>query len=356
MGNIGDSFGLGVPTVGAAGPQYATTINQILTEVMLRLATKVPLSSVNFAADLNVNGQAVLNAAYVTLANTATSPGSSPVNRVTAFSGDLWYVSPSGPIQLTTGNQLNAASIGGITGAYGGANPAQFRYDNVNSRYDAYANFGTSTWADVRALGFDIAAGATSSVFARLLFGGASNKTYTLPAAAASTADRPLFMDTAGNITVGHGNKVLSFPVSAATIVDTTNAGRFILPGGGPSASVVGVTSASASNATLQNAVTLALTGLIVGQRVISVAVDCIKVNTATTTYSLRKYNPLTNTVTTIASVSSTTNGTQTLTITPGAPEVVTSGLSYSVDFAAFGASSANEAWIGARVTLDQPV
>lgn len=118
MGNIGDPISTLVPAVGAPGTQYATDIDTLLTEMKTRLVAKVPLSSVLVNSDVSVNGNALLNAKYLTLQNEGVSPVSAPVNRVTTFGGDLWYVSPAGAVQITAGAALNAASVGGIGGDY----------------------------------------------------------------------------------------------------------------------------------------------------------------------------------------------------------------------------------------------
>lgn len=198
MGNIGDSISDSAPAVGTAGPGYATTINALLTEFKARLISRIPLSSLLTNSDLDLDGQALLNAAYITMVDEDVSPVASPVNRIAAFDGDLWWVSPSGAVQITDGATLFAGSIGGITGDYDG-DPMEFRYDIANTRYDAFANQSTNTWAYVRARGFDIAAGATSSFRARLLFAGASNVSFTLPEEAPAVT-APLTMNSSGEI------------------------------------------------------------------------------------------------------------------------------------------------------------
>lgn len=202
MGNIGDPITPSVPVVGAPGPGYATDINAILTELVARMSVKVPLSSISANSTLNLAGSPLINAGYVTLTDLLSSPGATPTNRLTAFGGNLYYVGPSGVCQITVGTQLNAAAIGGITGDYTSAGPMQFRYNTANTRYDAYANFGTNTWAYVRGLGFDIAGGATSSVYARLLFTGSSTISFTLPASLPA-ANQLLSVDNTGAITAG---------------------------------------------------------------------------------------------------------------------------------------------------------
>lgn len=232
MGNIGDTISDSAPAVSTSGPGYATTINALLTEFKSRLSARIPLSSLLTNSNLDLNGQALLNAAYLTLANESVSPVASPVNRVAAYGGNLWWVSPSGAVQLTSGASLNAAGVGGITGDYSGAGPMEFRYDTGNTRYDAFANQATNTWAYVRARGFDIAGSATSAFRARLLFGGTANVSYTLPAAVpASTA--PMQMSATGVITADpeddivltgaadykHGEKSFSFTPTINSVI-----------------------------------------------------------------------------------------------------------------------------------------
>src|SRR5512139_2044152 len=181
MGNIGDSISDSAPAVGAAGPGYATTINSLLTEIKARLVAKIPLSSMLTNSNLNLNSQALLNAANITLVNEGVSPIASPSNRIAAYAGNLWWVSPSGAVQLTNGNTLNAAGVGGITGDYSGAGPMEFRYDTANTRYDAFANQSTNTWAYVRGRGFDIAGSATSNFRLRQTWGGTANMSLVWP-------------------------------------------------------------------------------------------------------------------------------------------------------------------------------
>lgn len=205
MGNIGDPITTAVPTVGSAGPDYATAIDALLTETVARLTAKVTPSSMLFNTTLDLGGEALTQASYVTMVNTAVTPAASPSCRLVVYSGDLWYVSPSGAIKLTTGSTLNAAGVGGITGDYGGANPAQFRYDAANARYDAYANYATSTLSGVRAANFQLATSPTSFRVTVAPSGAMpASFTLTLPSRPASSAQaRPLYVDSAGTVTSG---------------------------------------------------------------------------------------------------------------------------------------------------------
>lgn len=208
MGNIGDTISESAPAVGSAGPTYASTINALLTEFKARLVARIPLSALLANSNLDMNGQAILNAAYITLTNEAVSPSgvASPSNRIAAYNGNLWWVSPTGAVQLTNGASLNASGIGGITGDYSGAGPMEFRYDLANTRYDAFANQSTNTWAYVRGRGFDIAQTSTSNLRTRLTAqaGSGSSQSFSLPAAPPSSPGAVMIMDNSGNMSASN--------------------------------------------------------------------------------------------------------------------------------------------------------
>lgn len=266
MGNIGDTISDSAPAVGTAGPGYATTINSLLTELKARLIAKIPLSSLLTNSDLDLNGQALLDAGYITLVNESVSPVASPANRLAAYGGNFWWVSPSGAIQITSGDALNAAGVGGITGDYSGAGPMEFRYDTANTRYDAFANQSTNTWAYVRARGFDIAGDATSAFRMRQTWAGTANMAVVWPSALPTVSTKLVQMDTAGNLSfsntnsnIGHGTtSIVHFP----HLMHSTGSLGF-----GVASDVVGLTLQANAVAYIQ------LAGLRMGDRVTSVKI-----------------------------------------------------------------------------------
>ena len=197
MGNIGEPMTSTIPAVGSSGTAYATSINAFLAEVEQRLEAPVPLDSL-LIGDLDMANNDIENVRSLYFYPATDSP--TEVGTIQMFAGDFWFVSPSGAVRITTGATLNSAGIGGITGDYGGANPAQLRFVDADSEYYFYDDFSTSTWAFTRARGVDIAGGATSAVRVRLLWGGVSSYSLTLPAAPPAAAAF-LQMDTAGAVT-----------------------------------------------------------------------------------------------------------------------------------------------------------
>lgn len=197
MGNIGDSMsGTPIPPVGSAGTGYATDDNAFMTEVKTRLEAQVPRGSLA-PGNLDLQNSALQNAGYVSLHDPGSTP-STPASSLQQHSGDLYWVTNTGAAKITTGNALNAGSIGGITGDYGGANPAQFRFVDADQEYYAYDDFSGGAWARVWAKNFDIAAGATSANRVRLAYGGGGSYTLTFPTAAPA-ATNLVTMNSSGN-------------------------------------------------------------------------------------------------------------------------------------------------------------
>lgn len=211
MGNIGDPISETIPAVGTSGTTYATNINLFLTEVKNRLEAKLPKSQLASGA-LDMNGSAVQNTSYVGVSNAGGAP-SSPSNTIQAYGGNMYWINTGGAVQITSGTTLNTSLVGGITGDYGGANPAQFRFVDADQEYYAYDDFAGGAWARVWAKNFDIAAGATSSNRVRLTYGGAGSYTLTLPPAAPGSTSG-LKMDSGGAVTTYTGTtKTMIIPV-----------------------------------------------------------------------------------------------------------------------------------------------
>jgi hypothetical protein len=201
MGDIGTPMGLTIPAVGTSGTTYATNINLFLTEVQSRLEAEVPKSALA-AGDLDMDGDDLQNVGYVGLAAQGSAP-TAPVGSIQRYNNDLYWINNGGAVKITDGTTINTTLVGGITGDYGGANPAQLRFVDADQEYYAYDDYAGGAWARVWARNFDIAAGATSAFRARLAFGGGASVTYTLPAAA-PVADAALQMDTTGAITASN--------------------------------------------------------------------------------------------------------------------------------------------------------
>lgn len=323
MGSIGTPFAPPFPFVGQSGPTFATRIIDIFTEMKLRLEAQLPISSLDLSSNLNMQGAQILNAGYLTLANVGSAPGASPVNRLTAFSGDLYYVSPSGAIQITTAGTLNAAAVGGIIGDYGGAFPAKFRYDLANARFDAYQDFANNILSDIRAFGFEIAAGPTSGIFLTLRWGGASNKTYTFPATTASAGTRPMYMDTSGNITLGGGAKSYNYGMANATGSGT---GLGVGADGGFTDAGSGIFQAS-----------MPASGLLQDFVVQSLSVHWTNTSGSSLTFALKKAVPGGAESTLVTNTNTTVGTGLTTTITLGAADTVVAGAYYRFVFGAGG-------------------
>lgn len=213
--SIGDAFPYSVPSVGSAS--WGGPLNNILTELINRTSTPVPLTSLS-GGNFDLNNTYIDDIKYVKFQDqTPTSPAASPIGRIEYYNNNFYMVTASGAIQVTSGAGLNFTAVGGIGGDYGGANPASVRFVDASTRYDFYDDYAGAIWAYIRGRGVDIAAGATSAQYARIAYGGAGTLTFTLPPTIPGSADSMLQIDSTGAIT----HNTASNPVTNHIYLDT---------------------------------------------------------------------------------------------------------------------------------------
>lgn len=196
--SIGDAFPYTVPTVGSSG--WGTTVNNILNELINRTSTSVPLSAFS-GGNLDLNNTYIDDIKYARFFEQGVTPAASPIGRIEYYNGNFYMVNSAGAVQVTAGAALNFTAVGGIGGDYGGANPASVRFVDAATRYDFYDDFAGLAWAYIRGRSIDIAAGATSTQYARIVYGGAGTLTFTLPPTIPGSADSMLQIDATGAIT-----------------------------------------------------------------------------------------------------------------------------------------------------------
>jgi hypothetical protein len=199
MAQIGTPLTSAIPAVSSAGPAYATAVNAVLTELKEAVEGTVPYSNLS-GSILDLNNVPVDNAEYVRFYDSGVVPSSAIDARIVYAAGEFWFVNATGAIQITSGAGLNAASLGGISGDYGGANPASVRFVDSATRYDFYDDFSTLTWGYVRSRGIDISAGAVSSFYCQVRFAGAASYTLTLPPAKPTSGRSVVVMDDTGEL------------------------------------------------------------------------------------------------------------------------------------------------------------
>lgn len=181
MGNIGESMtNPTIPAVGTAGTGYAATVNLFLAEVKQRLEAKVPLSSL-LGGTLSMANSPIEDIQYLELYPQLVAP-TTPVGSFQNFAGDVYWVSTSGAIKITNGAALNSAGIGGITGDYGGVNPAQLRFVDADETYYFYDDFGAGRWARLSGRSVDISGDISGAERVRISWlGTGASYTLTLP-------------------------------------------------------------------------------------------------------------------------------------------------------------------------------
>lgn len=202
MGSIGTPITQTIPNAGAAGPAYASTVNAFLTEVKTRLEAKVPFSSIlGSGGALDANNQGLANVNYLQLYALVGAP-TTPNLSLQTYNGDLYWVTTSGVLKMTSGAALNAAGISGIGGDYGGSNPAALNFVDSTNQYSFYDDVGGNVWAYLRAKGLRTVSTASAAFDCLVQFSGGASYTLTLPSAVPA-ATSVVMMDASGNLSVG---------------------------------------------------------------------------------------------------------------------------------------------------------
>ncbi len=203
---IGDPIVPPIPAVGTSGTSYASQLVDFLEEVKERLENAVPLTSI-LVSLLDMANNAIANLSYLSLYEQEVEPDS-PVGSLQNFEGNLWWVSDSGAAQLTSGNALNAASIGGIDGDYGGGNPASFRFTDADETFYAYDDFGGDDWAWLGARGIYIYGAEDSTTRVKLTAAVATGNYTVTFATALPAAKRLVQIDENGQLS--YSNTILA--------------------------------------------------------------------------------------------------------------------------------------------------
>ena len=238
MGNIGDTLDSGsIPAVGTSGTTYASELNLFLTEVKNRLEAQMPKASLA-PGPLDLDGEALQNAGYLGLIDLGEAP-TTPDNTFQCFDGEAYWVSAAGVVKLTDSGVVNVAGVGGITGDYGGVNPAQFRFVDADQEYYAYDDYGTGTWAYLWTRGLDLAKDATSTSRIRLLAPSGLTSSYTLTLPNTPAGTKVLSIDGSGNLAALTGNRTIMVNAGAFKIdagASFVSAGRVDLDASGAAA------------------------------------------------------------------------------------------------------------------------
>lgn len=190
---IGSDLNTTLPEVGDSPSTAASRIIDTFEKLIAAVEGTVPVSVLTASGHIEMAGTSGINdAAYLELADSVGV--SSTVGQLQRFNGNLYWVSPSGTVQITDGASLNAAATGGIGGDYG-TGPEVLEYDATNDRYEAYDGPGDLSGLMGDRLILQAAAGECT-----ITTNTASNVTWTFPAAPA--ADGLMQATAAGAISV----------------------------------------------------------------------------------------------------------------------------------------------------------
>lgn len=206
---------LTLPTVGTvasggtAGPTWATLLKQALETIDSHnhtsgKGTRVPISGINFNADVDFEGYSLEAIERLGLATQTVSLASAAnKNSLYVKDGELYYITTAGAdIQITSGSGLNLSSIGTIGGDFGTAD-ATVTYSDTSKSF-LFKQDADKT-ADMAFGSIFIYENVTSGKYSKFAAptGQASNLSYTLPGALPSSVTLPMLSTTGGALSFG---------------------------------------------------------------------------------------------------------------------------------------------------------
>lgn len=163
----GDPLGITLPTVGTTiGPDYATEINAAIQALIDRLETKVTEAGILIGGTLDMNSNAIDEVTSLQVDNLGAPLSGAPNARRLHMSGGEWYMTDNAgnAVQITSGGSLNAASIGGIGGDYGGSDPALVSYVDATGLYLFTTDPGVEARIQTRGIIFERSGGGTAEI------------------------------------------------------------------------------------------------------------------------------------------------------------------------------------------------
>jgi hypothetical protein len=135
MPQIGQSLGATIPAIGTAGTTYATNINDALTALVDACEAGVSTSvGLTVDSDVDFDGNGITDASHIGLVNQASQPATAGFAYIY---NNEWYLNDGlgNDVRITLNGALDASSVGGIGGDYGGGNPAAVSFNDANSKY-----------------------------------------------------------------------------------------------------------------------------------------------------------------------------------------------------------------------------
>jgi hypothetical protein len=129
---IGTDLNLVLPSTSETMAVNVARIATALSAIEDSIAQLVTPAALDITAPLDMRGNLLFDVASVQFVsgNAQNTAGS-----IYYYNGDWYVVDSVGTIQLTDAGQLNAASVGGIKGDYGGVNPAAVTFVDSNGQY-----------------------------------------------------------------------------------------------------------------------------------------------------------------------------------------------------------------------------
>lgn len=213
---IGTSLGLSLPTPGVT-TDWGDEINTALETIAEAVEGQVPSSALDVSSNIAFGGNDITAMGTIQFTNEAAGlTAAGDVRKVYTVSGELYFTDGSqNAIQITSGGALNAAALGGISGAGYGSGGVQVSWDSGTDAYLFKSGSGASDYAKIGVESVKLQDGSgnfltldTPSL--------ASGYTITFPAAVPSTT-QGVSITSGGVVTFdgAHGSRTLTIHPAA---------------------------------------------------------------------------------------------------------------------------------------------
>lgn len=325
---------------------FCSKINANLAAIVAELARKVAPADLDLTADVSAQGHALRFLGRLLFEDvggvTYNDAGS-----IYYDSGEWYLVTAAGLVQITLNGALNASSVGGIVGDYGGVNTAKVNYVHSTKLYQFTDVLSPVVWASLEAASVVLVAanGATLEVKPNAALG--ANAVWSLPTLPGAGTRHLLTVDTDGTVrdddTV---DQTTNFTVSQTFTAGFTSAGDqkhsdawsgrikpdFLAVSGSGAMTYTG----ALLNYLISGAaytIRLPVNHLRVGDKITGMTVKATKTDASTINFALKKVDEGTGTVTSVLTgTTSAGAGTVTVTVATGTPAAIAASESWYLE------------------------
>lgn len=218
------NMNLSLPTPSTTlGPAWAIQLNAAMDRIdqhdhSTGNGAKITVPAININTDLSFNDTNIDDVKSLRLSNlAAVLSGLSDIRSIYTFEGNLYYNNAAGDqIRITSGDGLDASSVGGIGGDYGGSTASAF-YTSANSTFTWEQSSGVNALMDTGGILIRERTASANAITLQSPSSLAAAYTATLPAGLPGS-EKIMTMNSSGQIGVAYDVDNSSLEVASNTL------------------------------------------------------------------------------------------------------------------------------------------